>query len=180
MNKNKLVIPGEHLLSCEEAEPGQNTFTENDEIFSASFGDEKLVGGIVSVTRKGKNLLRPYVGMEVYCLIVKTTPNKAIAECLPVSEAEGKERSVEITAVLPVTGIRKGYVDSIRDEVKIGDIIKAKISKITKTGVDISIFPPQYGLIACFCPRCRTRMDVKDKIFICSNCDWKERRKIPR
>jgi len=180
MEKKKLVLPGEHLLSAEEAEAGRNTYTENDEIYSAAFGSENVSEGKVSVERKGSSLLRPHVGMDVYCVITKTTPNKAIAECMPVSEAEGRERSIEMTAVLPVTGIRKGYVEKITDEVRIGDIIKAKISKVTKSGIDLSIFAPPYGLIAVFCPRCRNRMELKDKIFLCNNCEWKERRKIPR
>ena len=180
MEKKKLVLPGDHLLSAEEAEAGRNTYTENDEIYSAAFGSEEVSGGKVYVERKGKSLLRPYVGMDVYGIVVKTSPNKAVVACMPVSEAEGKERSIEMTAILPVTGIRKGYVESIRDEVRVGDVIKAKISKIMPTGIDLSIFPPPYGLIAVFCPRCRNRMDLKERIFICSNCEWKEKRKIPR
>ncbi len=180
MNKKKLVLPGEHLLSCEEAESGHNTYVKSDEIYSAAFGSTALLHGRMSVERKGKKLLEPHVGMEVYCIISKTTSNKAIASCIPVSETENLERSIEMTAVLPVTGIRKGYVESISDEVRIGDIIKAKISKIGDKGIDLSIFAPPYGLMAVFCPRCRNRMDLKDRIFICSNCEWKEKRKIPR
>lgn len=179
MSQNKLVLPGEHLLSAEEAEPGRNTFVDGDEIYSAAIGVPESREGVIRVEGKGVNLIKPYVGMDVYCVITRTSPNKAIASCMPVEEAEGKKRCVEITAVLPVTGIRRGYVDDIRSEVKIGDVIKAKISKITPTGVDISIFGAGYGLIAVFCPRCRTRMDLKDSIFICSSCEWKEKRKIP-
>jgi exosome complex component CSL4 len=86
-----------------------------------------------------------------------------------------------ITAVLPVTGLgKKEYVRDLRDEVKIGDIIKAKVSKITKTGVDISIAGPESGFLCVFCPKCRNRMDLKDINFICNACEWKERRKTPR
>lgn len=147
MNKKKLVLPGEHLLSCEEAEPGYNTYAENDEVFSASFGEEDISGGKVSVKRRGKSLVRPYVGMEVYCMVVKSTPNKAICSCISVSEIDGNERSLDITAVLPVSAIRKGYVEHLRDEIRIGDILKAKISKVTKAGIDISMIGQGLGVI---------------------------------
>jgi len=178
MDKKKLVLPGDHLSSYEEAEPAENAYTENDEVYSAAFGEDATGGGKASVKTKGRILEQPHVGMEVYCVITKTSLNKAVAGCIPVSEAESGGRGVEVEAVLPVTAIRRGYVTDIRHEVKIGDIIKAKIQKVTNTGIDISMAGPQYGLVRVFCPRCRDAMDLKDGIFI-SSCGWKERRKIP-
>jgi exosome complex RNA-binding protein Csl4 len=181
MDKKKLVLPGEHLLSAEEAVPGENTYTEKDEIFSAAFGETAVSEGAVSIKRKRRSLKRPYRGMEVYCVVKKTSPNKAIVECIPVEGAEKPGSTMPITAVLPVTGLgRKGFVRDLRDEVKIGDIIRAEVSKVMKTGVDITIAGPEHGFLCVFCPRCRKRMDLKDRIFICSDCEWKERRKIPR
>jgi exosome complex RNA-binding protein Csl4 len=147
MDKKKLVLPGDHLLSCEEAVPGENTYSENDEIYSASFGAENVNAGTVSVDRAGKSIVLPHVGMDVYCMVVKTSTNKAICTCMSVNEMDGKERSSNITAVLPVNAIRKGYVDHLRDEIKIGDIIKAKISKMSKMGIDISLIGPGLGII---------------------------------
>jgi len=181
MNKKKLVLPGEHLLSCEEAEPGENTYTEKDEIFSTAFGETVVSEGAVTITRKRRVPKKPQRGMDVYCMVKKTSPNKAVVECIPVEGAEGPGSTIPITAVLPVTALgKRGYVRDLREEVKIGDVIKAQVSKVTKTGVDISIVGPQCGFMCVFCPRCRKRMDLKDRIFICNDCGWKERRKTPR
>jgi len=140
MDKKKLVLPGEHLMSAEEAEAGENTYTERDEIFSAAFGETAVSGGAVSVKRKRRTLKQPHKGMDVYCLVVKTSPNKAVTECIPVEDAERHGSSVPLRAVLPVTALgRKGYVEDLRNEVKIGDVIKAQIFKVARTGVDISI-----------------------------------------
>ncbi len=117
--------------------------------------------------------------MEVYGVVAKASPNKAVAGCIPVSEAEGKGRGVEVFAVLPVMAIRRGYVNDLRDEVKIGDIIRARIRSVDRTGVEITMLPADCGVIACFCPRCRTRMDLHEALFICGSCGWKERRKLP-
>lgn len=179
MNKKKLVLPGEYLLSCEEAEPGESTYTEKDEIFAAAFGETVVSEGAIAIKR-GRTPKRPYRGMEVYCLVKKTSPNKAIAECIPVEGAEGPGSTIPIIAVLLVTALgRKDFVRDLRDEVKIGDIIKAQIQTVKKNEVDISIAGPQCGFMCVFCPRCRRRMDLKDRIFICNDCGWKERRKIP-
>ncbi len=181
MNKKKLVLPGEHLLSCEEAEPGENTFTQEDEIFSAASGESVFSEGTIGIKSKRKAVEKPYNGMDVYCIVTKTSPNKAVAECISVKQAEGPGSSVPITAALPVTALgRKGYVEDMRNEVRIGDILKAQIRTVSKTGVDITITGPEQGFLCVFCPRCRKRMNLKDRIFICGDCGWKERRKIPQ
>jgi exosome complex component CSL4 len=177
--EKKLVLPGDHLSSAEEAEPGENTYSERDEVYSAAVGENGTMPGQATVTTKGRTLRQPKLGMVVYCLIIKASLNKAIGGCIPVEEAESGIRGVEIEAVLPVTSIRSGYVRDLRDEVKIGDIIKAKIRKVEKTGFEISMFEPDCGVVVAFCPRCRERMAVQERMFICPDCGWKERRKLP-
>jgi exosome complex component CSL4 len=176
--EKKLVLPGDHLSSAEEAEGGRNTYSEKDEIFSAAFGEDSTAPGKAEVATKG-GLQQPYVGMPVYCLIIKASLNKAVASCISVEEAEGGIRSVEIDAVLPVTAIRRDYVRDIRDEVKIGDIIRARIQKIERAGFDITMKDHDCGAMAVFCPRDRMRMELRERLFICPRCGWKERRKLP-
>jgi exosome complex component CSL4 len=177
--EKKLVLPGDHLSSAEEAEPGENTYSENDEVYSAGVGEDASVPGKAEVRRRGRSLKKPVVGMNVYCVIIKASPNKAIGGCISAEEAEGGSRGVEFEAVLPVTAIRSGYVRDLRDEVKIGDIIKAKIQKVERTGYEINMFPGDCGVLCAFCPKCRSRMDEKERIFNCPKCFWKERRKLP-
>ena len=179
MENEKVVLPGDYVSSAEEAEAGHYTYEDDGNIYSAAVGEPNLSGGTASVKTKHEGLVSPKVGMHVYGLVFRTSLNKAICNCMPVDEAEGKIRTMEFEGVLPVTEIRKGYVKDIRDEVKIGDIIRAKIKKIDATGIELSMLWPEYGLVSVFCPRCRTNMDLKDKLFICQQCDWKEKRKIP-
>jgi len=177
MDKRKLVLPGDHLSSCEEAEPGENAYMESDEVYSAAVGEDVRAEGKAAVKFKGRVLQQPHVGMEMYCVVTRASMNKAVAGCVPVSEAEQGGRGVEIEAVLPVTAIRREYVADLRHEVKIGDILKARVQKVLPTGIELSMMGPEYGLVRVFCPRCRSAMEMKDRIFICS-CGWKERRKI--
>ncbi len=174
----RLVLPGDHLTSAEEAEPGQNTYTEGDEVFSATMGEDESEPGRATVRSKTRNLPSPEIGMEVYGVVIKSSPNKAIIGCIPVSEAEGQGRGLETEAVIPVTAVRRGYVNDMRDEVKIGDIVRAKIKSVEKTGLEATLQPKECGIVACFCPRDRTRMDLHDTLFVCPACNWKERRKL--
>jgi exosome complex component CSL4 len=175
----KLVLPGDHLSSAEESEPGDNTYSQNDEVYSAGAGEDASVPGKAEVRPRGRTLRQPQVGMPVYCVIIKAGLNKAIGGCIPADEAEGGKRGVEFEAVLPVTAIRTGYVRDLRDEVKIGDIVKAKIQKAGKAGFEITMFGHECGVVCAFCPKCRSRMGLQDRIYICPKCFWKERRKLP-
>jgi exosome complex RNA-binding protein Csl4 len=179
MSDNELLLPGDHISSAEEAVAGDNAYMENDEIYAAAMGEANRSEGTASVDVKRHALVAPYIGMKVYFLVQRTSLNKARGVCVPVDETEGKIRSVEFEASLSASKIRKGYVKDIRDEVKIGDIVKAEIINISETDVELSIFRSEYGLMAVFCPNCRTKMDLKDNLFICGQCKWKERRKTP-
>ena len=148
----RLVLPGDHLSSAEEAEPGQNTYSENDEIYAATMGDDESQPGSAAVRSRSRNLQLTSIGMEVYGVVMKASPNKAVAGCIPVSEVEGHGRGVEVFAVLPVTAIRRGYVNDLRDEVKIGDIIRARIKSIDKTGVEISMLTKECGIVVVLLP----------------------------
>ncbi|MBU0591460.1 exosome complex RNA-binding protein Csl4 [Candidatus Micrarchaeota archaeon] len=179
MTNQKLVFPGDYLFSCEEIESGDNTYVNNDDIFSAVVGENEISSGKISV-KKDRHFTQPKVGMEVYCIVIKTMPMKAIAVCIPIKQAEVLGSSMEFTSVLHVRELgKKGFVEDLRHEVKIGDIIRAQIVGLSETDIDISIKGPQYGFLAVFCPRCRKRMDLKGAVFICSTCEWKENRKIP-
>ncbi len=179
MTKEKLTLPGEHLNSYEEAEPGDNAYSANDEVYSAGFGikQENSAERKVDIVTKRK-LEKPVPGMEVYCLITKTSPNNAMALCVAKTEIEGHGRGLGMDAVLSVSEIREGFVKDLRDEIKIGDIIKAKVSSITKTGIEISMKDYSSGVVKAFCPKCRGMMELQDNIFVCK-CRWKERKKLP-
>jgi exosome complex component CSL4 len=177
--EKKLVLPGSHLSSAEESETGDNTYSENDEVYSSASGENTSGPGHASVKTKGRSITLPRVGMSVYCLITKAGMNKAIGGCIPADEAEGGSRGVSIEAVLPVTAIRNSYVREVRDEVRVGDIIKARIDKIEKTGFDITIKPPECGVLVAFCPKCRIKMDKTGHLFNCGSCGWKDRKKTP-
>ncbi|MFH1393474.1 MAG: exosome complex RNA-binding protein Csl4 [Candidatus Micrarchaeota archaeon] len=180
MEEKKRVLPGEHLASCEEFEPGENTFTDNDETYSSTYGEVEVNEGAISVNNKGKTIVKPDVDAKVYCIVTRADPNKARLSCMLESEVDGNGRGPDLDAVLLVTNISRAHVETIRDAVKVGDIIKGRIYKIKEGGeIEISILGKDFGVIKAFCGKCRSEMSLNGSIFICNSCGWKERRKIP-
>ena len=179
MAVKKIVVPGQHLASAEEVIPGDNTYSENDEVYSSAFGEMREREHKLEVSMdEGRKLFSPQVGSDLYCVVRRLSPTKAFMSCVPL-EGFGKKGSVsEVSAVLPVQNIKRDHVREMRDEMRAGDIVKAKISKIVKEGIDVSVFGPAYGVVRAFCSDCRSRMVLKDSALICSECGKEEKRKL--
>ncbi len=173
----RLVLPGDHLSSYEEAEPGENCYGENDEVYSFALGQFGTISGKAAVISEGRTLEKPRVGLDVYCVVKKTSPTKAMLLCMPKAEIDGKGRGLSFDAVLPVNGIKNAYVKELADEIRIGDVIRAKVRAITSKGVDVSTVAPECGVVHAFCIRCRSSLSLEGANYTCSECGNKEHRK---
>lgn len=179
MADKKLVVPGEQLASCEEFIQGRNTFIEKDDIYSAAFGELETFGRMVQVHAKAKTFMPVIEGTEAYCIVRELTGTKAFLSCVPILK-ENERSFPNFDAVLPVSDIRHSYVERIRDEIRIGDILKARVTKIDKQqNIDVSIVEQGYGVIKAFCSRCRNNMVIKDNRLTCNICNRVETRKLP-
>jgi len=176
--EKKVVLPGQYLAGAEELIPGENTYSENDEIYSSSLGEVREQDRKVGVAGKVRHIAQVQMGMELYCMVRKVSSTKAFLDCTPVEDADKSGSAMEVSAVLPVTNIRGGYVRDMHDAVRTGDIIRARISKIEHGSVDVSIASPALGVLKAYCSGCRNGMDLKNGALICSNCGRKEQRKL--
>ena len=176
--QKKLFLPGSFLASSEEFIPGKNTFTEEDSILSSLIGEMTEEGKHLSISNKSKGIISLKEGDYVYCVVREIMENRAVVDCTPV-ELKGHRSITSFTAALPVTHIRKGYVKSIRDEVRIGDVLRARII-VTKPAADISILADDCGVLVAFCSRCRNRMSLKDDKVFCNRCENTESRKMAK
>ncbi len=175
----KIVLPGEYIAGAEEVVPGENTYSENDEVYSSAFGEVRERERRVEVGwDKTRHIAQVKVGLELYCMVRKVSSTKAFLDCTPVADADKSGSAIEVSAVLPVTAIRNSYVRDMRDEVRTGDVIKARIAKIERSGVDVSVNAPDCGVMKAYCSACRAGMDLKNGSLICSNCGRKESRKM--
>lgn len=181
MEDKKLVLPGEHLASAEEASAGRNTYTENDEIYSLALGTVGENAREADVESAAKRqVAAPKEGDNVYCTVDRISDTKAFVACVLAADLESTGSSKDIQAVLPVNKIRSEHVHSVRDEVRIGDVLKGKIIKLEGNTVDISIYGPEYGVVRAVCSYCRQAMALKGGALICSACERKERRKLSK
>lgn len=172
----KFVLPGDYIASCEEFVSGKNTYSKEDGIYSSSAGEVIFNGHNVDVIGSFKTIEKPAVGNVVYCVIVDMMDTRAFVECSPL-ESDNSRMTAGFSAVLPVSNIRKGFVENIRDEIRVGDIVKAKVSAVSPN-VELTIVYPEFGVVKAFCSRCRSKMVLNDNKLVCSKCSRTENRKL--
>ena len=173
----KLVVPGDFLGTEEEFLSDHGTFSEKERIYASITGKAAEDSHKLSVSQARS--LRP---LEVGTIVIGTVENivEPIALISIKSGAHPNHRFGENPdySVLHASMIRRGYVKNVRDEYKVGDIIRAKIAAFQNGEFRLTTDGDDLGAIKAFCAKCRHPMKVESGILKCEDCGEKDNRKI--
>jgi exosome complex component CSL4 len=172
-------MPGEFLGTEEEYVPGQGSYQEGSDIYSSSLGE-------LSIDRERRMNVRSFrpvpstikPGMVVYGRVEEIFEPVALVRIDPLETDTERQVQDQFYCVLHVSRVKMGYARNIRDEVRIGDIIKAVVDEISRGDVHISTKRGGMGVIKAFCSRCRNKLDSEGQALKCHNCGNSERRKL--
>jgi len=179
MTDKKILKPGDFICGAEENAGGQGTFNSNDEIYSSVFGTFENEGHEAKV-KTNKTIKSAKIGDEVYGIVIDVMDSKALVAVVPLSNEKGVRFTPEGTAVIRVQDISERYVQTIKEEFRIGDIIKARVIAVGN-GLDLSTKgSDEYGVIKAFCSRCRNVLVLKGSQLNCKRCERGERRKTSK
>ncbi len=178
--KKKVALPGEFLSTEEEFIPGKNTFEENGEIFSGSTGlvKEDLQTKEISV-KPVPEQVKISPGSIIFGRVEVVKDSSVLIEMQNVFGADKKVMCSSF-AVLPVRNVSRDYVERLRDFFKIGDLVKARVSKILPgNNIDLETSSSSdFGVIKAFCSRCRKPLHLFGSSLKCISCGNTEGRKI--
>ncbi len=172
---SKIILPGNSLCIEEEFFPGSNVFVENGELKSLVVGveDKDLDKRIFSVkTTKSIKLVK--LNSIVFGRVISVKDSNALIELF---ESESDEVIVPSYASLMISSVSKNYVDSMKSVVRIGDIVKAKISEVKPQGINVRIDEPELGVVKAYCIKCRTPLRLFGSQLKCTNCAFNQKRK---
>lgn len=161
----KLVLPGDYVGPGEVYAEGSTTFAKGDDIYSAAVGKADESAGTVN-TRLKKPALQP--GDIVYGSIILTMESFAIVGIYP-ERREGVAPAAPDEGKIPVRAMSSGFTPSVKDAVRIGDIIRAKVVKIEGEKAELTLVGPELGVIKAFCSRCRKPLEKTGKGLSCEN-----------
>ncbi|MDD5148316.1 MAG: exosome complex RNA-binding protein Csl4 [Candidatus ainarchaeum sp.] len=175
----KCSLPGEFLATEEEFSKGENTFEENGDIRADSTGlpSEDKKYKIISVSKQ-KNLVPLSAGSIVFGTVMLVRTNSVSIEMHPLNLKSERQVIGASYAMLPVRNVSREYVEDLKAQFKIGDIVKAKVAEAKPWGIDLRTNEKELGVIKAFCSRCRQPLQLSVTGLKCTSCGNSETRKL--
>ncbi len=173
--------PGKLLGTEEEFASGEGVYSEEGRLHSLCTGDASIdKQKMVSV--KPSNAVPKMVapGMVVYGRVEDIFEPIALVKIIPVEQGGVRQTQGDYFSVLHVSNIKRDYVESVRSEVRVGDIIKAIVSEIRRGEVYLDLRSPEFGVVKAYCSRCRNPLYLKDRALVCPSCGSRESRKLSK
>lgn len=175
--EKKIVVPGDFIGTEEEYLAGEGTFADSEKVFATVTGELSDADRTLRVGRKG-SLRALGIGTVVIGRVENVVEPIALVSIASGNTDANRFGETSDYAVLHASMIRRGYVKNVRDEYKIGDIIRAKIVDLRNGEFRLSTDADELGAIKAFCAKCRHPMKVESGILKCESCEWKDNRKI--
>ncbi|MEM0141235.1 MAG: exosome complex RNA-binding protein Csl4 [Thermoplasmatales archaeon] len=175
---NKFVLPGEYLGTEEEFIPGPGTYQEDGRIFSSSVG-EVTVGDDYKIMVKSERkdiIVQP--GDEIIGVVTEINEPLVVVSGEYVIRGENVYEA-KTRALVHASRIMGQYLDMCSKVVKVRDVIRGKVVSI-RGKIDLTLEPPDYGVIYAYCSRCRRPLERINSELYCTYCQKSELRKVSR
>lgn len=173
----QFVVPGDRLGVIEEFVPGYGTYVEQGTIYSEIIGRALLdtLNKRVSVYPLIHMVGTPLPGSTVVGQVSDMQSKMATLRILKVGE-----RSISgfFTGVLHISDVSPGYIETMSDVCKAGDIMRAKVVSDKNRMYHLSTAEKSLGVIYAFCSQCGHMLTSKRQMMRCAKCGKIERRKI--
>jgi exosome complex component CSL4 len=176
--QGRIVLPGDEVAVAEEFEAGEGTFEEHGRIYAAQPGHLELdaqhrVARVAAFNPPAH--LR--VDEVIYGAVDEVRASMVEARVLAV---HGRDRQVAgvIAASLHVSKISNAYVENIRDVMRLGDIIRARVIQ-TEPSLQVTTAEANLGVVLALCANCRGPMERAgaDRVR-CPKCERTDSRKL--
>lgn len=174
-----MVLPGDYIGVSEEYLPGFGVYSEKGKLYSSNVGDLELdlkdhVAKIMVKTRIPK-MQSP--GIIAIGIVVSAMENTALIDLLPFESKNFVFVPQGLTAVLHVSKVKRGFIKDLSKEIKAGDIVRVKITEVSKHTVSLTTDGKNLGVIKAYCSMCRHELKKRGTGLFCDNCKNREYRK---
>lgn len=174
------VVPGDFLAKTEEFVPSEGVYEEDNSVYSARTGIALMDADSKEVSVHPKTGTPPVLkqGDIIIGRVDRIRGQVANIEIGAVRGEEDREIPFLDDAIIHISNISDDYVEEIEDELKPGDIVRARVIDVGKRSVRLSIVDDSLGVLVAFCSKCRALLEKKNSSLKCPNCGNTGRRKI--
>lgn len=171
------VLPGDEIATEEEYVADVGTYVENGKIYASQVGelvldDSESVAKVIS--QNPPNVLK--IGDIIYVTINDTRKTMATATAV-AKEGTRRVISSSTVATLHVSKISPDYTESVDNEVRKLDLVRARVIDVDPS-LQITTKDPHLGVVHALCGRCKTPLVRKGKNLRCPNCRHSQHRKL--
>jgi exosome complex component CSL4 len=179
-----MQVPGNKLGDEIEYSSGEGTYSENEEVRAIYCGEESIDGEnrTIYVTPSFQTVKSIEVGDILYGIVNDVTERSATARLFTDDKKNEKRLNLSNDfAMMRIDAVKRPgeFINTLKDLLRRGDIIKLQIIKVDRDLVDFSIRNKGLGVVKANCSKCRNALKLtKDNKLYCSNCETYESRKI--
>ncbi len=180
---------GDILAGEEEFLSGPGTHVDNEGNICASvIGEVNKNITTKEISVKGKLQL----GELGDFVIAQVTDVRDKVVMLDISKIESPDGKIKVNnphaGIILIANISLSFIESIRQAIKMGDVVRAKIVNIEPSTFLLSLKEPNCGVLMGFCSNCRGRLiakepDMRSKDLTkmeCLDCKERETRRITK
>ena len=178
-NDKKDVFPGEELAVIEEYNSGEGSYQDDGLVRSEELGEPRLnrERRAVEVKKVTKKLNLPKEGVVVIAETGSVTRRDARVDIFRVA---GKKIEPTYTGVIHINDVAREFGRDLEHALRSGDIIKAVVANTKNRIIQLSMFPPDYGVIYAYCSRCGGILENQNGKLTCPSCKRTETRQTAK
>ena len=174
------VLPGDRLGVIEEFIPGPGTFQGDDDVIYASIVGRVHIDMIerrISIRSPMDKPVYPRRNDVVIGEIDTVAKKAAMVNIFRIRKAFCP---VPFSGSIYVKNATAGYVESMIDLFRPGDIVMARVLLQDNGIARLSTVGPRFGVIRAFCSRCGQTLVRRGNRLECPDCGNLERRKLSK
>ncbi|MFA4661535.1 exosome complex RNA-binding protein Csl4 [Pyrococcus kukulkanii] len=180
VKEGDFVLPGDYLGVIEEYLPGDGVIVEDGNLYSARAGWVKIDKDKIEISLKPASSTPPIpkVGDIVYARVIDVKQQAVLLRMIKIEGRDNREIATSKLAGIHISQVKDGFVEDLRNEFKIGDIVRAKVITDEKSPIQLTTKDPDLGVVYALCSKCRTPLVRKGNQLVCPKCGNVETRKL--
>jgi len=174
---DKFIFPGERLGVIEEFLPGQGTYVEEGNIYSATTGYLQLdkINKEAQVHSQVRTPLIPKKG-NIVIGHVSSVSDKTMS--IDIFQIDDKIINTSFTGVMHISNTSQSYVKTMFDVFKVGDVVRSKVMSTMNREFHLTTQGNELGVIQAACSRCGDQLIIRNRRLRCPSCQVSEIRKL--
>lgn len=165
----QFVVPGDRLGVIEEFFPGNGTYVEDGTVYAHSAGHAEidLKNKTVSISPHTRTPPVPERGDTVLAQVMDIQEKNLTLRIFRIGETW---ISTPFSGLMHVSDVREGFVRTISDSFRVGDIIRARVISTANKRVHLSTEGERLGVVYAHCTHCGQLLVMRGNSLYCQAC----------